>query len=197
MPTPRIAASALPILLADSLHSPLLQRISAPPAPLGLTLLFPRSSLSAIDYRLSAGSSPLTPAFPLLARLALNHPIVYQLHATGGPWVRPRLIFIPAHPRRRSLDKAGAGWACAHPLQRAEHGSRATHSSSPPFTSHQTPVCPPLRPTHCAPASLVPKSPHCWSQKHSAAPRCLIPRADKGWGRAQSDDAQPSSASRP
>src|SRR6266404_1273271 len=33
--------------------------------------------------------------------------------------------------------------------------------------------------------------------EHPAAPRCLIPRADKGWGRAHDTDAQPSSASKP
>jgi hypothetical protein len=49
-----------------------------------LDFVFVRSSLSAVDCRLSASSFPLTPVFLPLARPALNMTIFYLLPTTGG-----------------------------------------------------------------------------------------------------------------
>jgi hypothetical protein len=49
-----------------------------------LGVLFPRSSLLAVDCRLSASSFPLTPVFLPLARPSFKSSTVYQLHNIGG-----------------------------------------------------------------------------------------------------------------
>ena len=137
------------------------------PQRLCVRFSFSRYSLSTGDCQLSASSFPLTPAFPPFAPTTLNSHICNIVPTIGGrvPLVRP----IGQTTMQASLPSPFSPYVNleSDPLP---HGSRVTGHWSP---------CP----SHCALARKVPKSPHCWSQKHSAARRCLIPRADKGWGR--------------
>jgi hypothetical protein len=153
---------------------------------------FPRCSLSAVDCQLSASSSPLTPLLSPLARPTSNMPVFYLLSNRGSPgpghtiWSNRSASLIASARSKHMLMLEEVALDDLLPV--------TSHQLLPPVTNHHSPV---TLPTHCAPAPLMRESPHCWTWKHPAASRCLIPRADKGWGNPHDALAQPSSASRP
>jgi hypothetical protein len=146
-------------------------------------------------------ASPRIPVIPIISTRARpfansNHSRTYETR--GGGWgcpgptnrsARPASLLVL--PRSNNMLQGMAPHDLL-PLACPERSRRVTNHHHQSLSSLSS-----LSPAHCAPAPMVRESPHCWTWKHPAAPRCLIPRADKGWGRPHDALAQPSSASRP
>jgi hypothetical protein len=174
--------------------------------------LFPRSSLSAVDCRLSAISSPLTPVFPPLARPILNSHIFNIFPTTGGrvpPLVRPMPSSTPGTPFSRMalrvfsdlpiwrLAFPGSDEANRHiPSLHTGDEPRATGSlsASPPVTIHQSPVTL-LAPLRSSP--LGAKITTLLERETFGRPTVSNTQSGQRLGHTVRTPAQPSSASKP
>jgi len=147
-------------------------------------------------------SPPLTRAFPTLARPLPNLPIFNIFPSIGGrvppgPTNSSELLASPTRSTRSNHMHRTPTLACP---ELAEVAFPQLAEVACPERSRRVTGLPAeasAKEGHCAPAPMVGESPHCCTWKHPAAPRCLIPRADKGWGITQDAAAQPSSASKP
>jgi len=145
---------------------------------------------------------PLTPFLPPLARPYTTHPVFSLLTPGGGgsppsnqsPSLAASLAGPVARPEwpeaTQWRDRGTISDPFAQTRQLLYFMSVAPRPSptavAAPFAANEGPIA--LTPTWCKNHKVAgfpaPGKPFAslWVKKHSAAPWCLIPRADKGWG---------------